>query len=42
MKENISSIRLLTALDFELEGICQKSIRIRGKWEDHMLFALVR
>ena len=42
MKENIASIRLLSALDFQLEGICQKSIRIRGKWEDHMLFALVR
>lgn len=42
MKENAPSIRLLSALHFQLEGICRKSIRIRGSWEDHMLFALVR
>lgn len=42
MKENVPSIRLLSALNFQLEGICQKSIRIRGSWEDHMLFALVK
>lgn len=42
MKENTSSIRLLSSLHFQLEGICRKSIRIRGNWEDHMLFALIR
>ncbi len=42
MKENNPSIRLLSDLNFQLEGICRKSIRIRGSWEDHMLFALVK
>lgn len=42
MKENTPSIRLLSALQFQLEGICRKSIRIQGRWEDHMLFALIR
>ena len=42
MKENKPSIRLLSALNFQLEGICRKSIRIRDKWEDHMLFALIK
>lgn len=42
MEENAPSIRLLKDLNFAYEGICRESIRIRDKWEDHMLFALLR
>ncbi len=42
MEENTPSIRLLKGLHFKFEGICRKSIRIRGNWEDHMLFALLK
>lgn len=42
MKDNSASIRLLKDLGFQFEGICRKSIRIRGNWEDHMLFARIK
>ena len=42
MEENISSIRLLLALDFHSEGIRRKAIRVRGRWEDHMRFARIK
>lgn len=42
MEENVHSIRLLHDLHFQCEGICRKSIKIRGKWEDHMLFARIK
>ncbi len=42
MEQNAASIRLLSRLNFECEGICRKSARIRGKWEDHMLFAKLK
>lgn len=42
MEENKASIRLLCSLNFKYEGICRKSIRIRGNWEDHILFARVK
>lgn len=42
MPENLPSIHLLTSLGFRQEGICRQCIRIRGNWEDHLLFALLR
>lgn len=42
MEENTASVRLLTDLDFQFEGICRKSIRVRGNWEDHMLFSRIK
>lgn len=42
MEENTASIRLLKDLDFQFEGICRKSIRVRGNWEDHMLFSRIK
>ena len=42
MEENAASIRLLSALGFQYEGVCRQFIRIRDKWEDHMRFALIR
>lgn len=42
MPENIPSIRLLQALSFEQEGLEREAILIRGKWEDHLRFGLLR
>lgn len=42
MEENTASIYLLKSLQFQHEGTTRQSIRIRGKWEDHMLFALLK
>ncbi len=42
MENNLSSIRLLKALGFAYEGTCRQSICVRGNWEDHMHFALLR
>lgn len=42
MPDNDASIRLLSGLNFEYEGTCRKSIRIRGEWEDHMLYSLIQ
>lgn len=39
--DNAPSIRLLTSLDFMEEGIEYASIQIRGKWTDHLRFALI-
>lgn len=41
MPTNEPSLRLLANLGFEQEGLCRRSIRINGKWEDHALFALL-
>lgn len=42
MENNLPSIRLLEALGFVYEGTCRQAIRVRGQWEDHMLFSLLR
>ena len=42
MGENAPSIRLLMELGFHYEGVCRQFARIRGDWEDHMLFARIR
>lgn len=42
MPENTPSIHLLESLHFEREGICRQSICIRGNWEDHALYALIK
>lgn len=42
MPDNIPSIRLLTRLCFQQEGLCRQSIRIQGIWQDHLQFALIR
>ena len=42
MKENTASIRLLENLDFQYEGTCRQYARIRGRWEDHLLYSRIR
>lgn len=41
MPSNKSSLRVLEKLNFEHEGICEKYQKINGKWEDHILLALL-
>lgn len=42
MKDNTASIRLLDSLGFQYEGTCRQYARIRGRWEDHLLYSLIR
>lgn len=42
MPGNEPSINLLEALDFELEGRLRKYTQIQGRYEDHLLFSLLR
>lgn len=41
MPENIASIKLLKSLFFEEEGLEKECIKIQGKWQDHLRFALL-
>ena len=41
MPENTASIKLLKSLLFEEEGLERECIKIQGKWEDHLRFALL-
>lgn len=40
-ESNLPSIRLLTGLGFEKEGICRHHMYMRGKWVDHLQFSLL-
>ena len=42
MKDNTASIRLLDSLGFQYEGTCRQYARIRGRWEDHLLYSYIR
>ena len=39
---NIASKNLLINIGFEEEGYAKEFLRINGKWEDHLLFALTK
>lgn len=39
--DNHPSIRLLTGLGFEKEGICRDFLYLHGKWEDHLQYSLI-
>ena len=41
MPENTASIKLLKSLLFEEEGLERECIKIQGKWQDHLRFALL-
>lgn len=41
LNSNKASINLLTSLNFMNEGICQKSIKICGTYQDHLRFSLI-
>ena len=40
-EDNIPSIRLLTGLGFEKEGICRGYMRMHGQWVDHLQYSLI-
>ena len=42
MEENTASIRLLESLGFRYESYCRQYACIQDKWEDHLLFSLLR
>ena len=41
MPRNLASIRVVQKLNFIREGMSEKYLRINGKWEDHLRFALL-
>jgi ribosomal-protein-alanine N-acetyltransferase len=41
MPHNIGSIRVLEKAGFHKEGLNRKNVKINGKWEDHLHFAVV-
>lgn len=42
MPGNAASIRLAERTGFEREGIARKSALIRGVWEDHVIYSIIR
>jgi [ribosomal protein S5]-alanine N-acetyltransferase len=41
MPSNTRSIKLITSLGFEHEGLAKKHLKINGKWEDHIHYVLL-
>jgi [ribosomal protein S5]-alanine N-acetyltransferase len=41
MPHNIGSIRVLEKAGFHKEGLSKKNVKINGRWEDHLHFAIV-
>jgi len=41
MPRNPGSIRVLEKTWFKKEGLARKNVRINGKWEDHLMFAIL-
>lgn len=41
MPDNLASIRVVEKLGFRKEGFSEKYLKINGKWEDHLRFALI-
>ena len=39
--ENVASVRVLERAGFEREGYMRSYIRIDGRWEDHLLYAVI-
>ncbi|MEJ2754467.1 MAG: GNAT family N-acetyltransferase [Gammaproteobacteria bacterium] len=39
MPSNYRSIRVLNTLDFRMEGLAKRYLKIKGQWEDHFLFS---
>lgn len=42
MPENNASIKLLRNVGFEYEGVARQSALIRGVWEDHAIYSIIR
>lgn len=41
LPKNKGSIRLVQKLGFEEEGLCKGLLKIDGRWQDHLRFALI-
>jgi len=41
LPSNVASIRLLERCGFSEEGLARRYLKINGRWEDHLLFALL-
>ncbi|MFO1168072.1 MAG: GNAT family protein [Rhodoblastus sp.] len=41
LPSNISSIRVLESAGFKREGLARSYLRINGRWQDHLLFAVL-
>ena len=39
MPSNVPSIRLLSSLDFQKEGLIREYALIQNRWQDHLLFS---
>jgi ribosomal-protein-alanine N-acetyltransferase len=42
LPSNIPSRSVLTRTGFQQEGYAREYLRIAGKWQDHLLFAILR
>jgi [ribosomal protein S5]-alanine N-acetyltransferase len=42
MPRNAASIRVVEKNGFRREGLAERYLRIRGRWEDHAIYALTR
>lgn len=40
-EDNLPSIRLLTGLGFEKEGVCRDFLCLNGMWTDHLQYSLI-
>ncbi len=41
MPDNLASIKVIEKLGFKKEGFSEQYLKINGKWEDHLRFALI-
>lgn len=41
LPHNVASMQLLTSVGFKREGYARSYLRINGRWQDHILFALL-
>ena len=41
MDTNMPSVKLLEAVGFHMEGLCEKNLKVNGVWENHMLYAIL-
>ncbi len=41
MPHNVRSIKLITAVGFEEEGLAKKYLKINGKWQDHFHYVML-
>ena len=41
LPSNIASIRVLESAGFKREGLARSYLRINGRWQDHLLFAVL-